>query len=61
MEAPGVDAILRASRNNFAIVSLQELDVVHRVDMPNESLEELSVGLRGFIVPDLYHIILASS
>lgn len=61
MEAPSVDAVLRASRNNFTIVSLQELYVVHRVDMPNESLEELGVGLRGFIVPDLYHIILASS
>lgn len=60
IELPHVDAISKPNTENLFIVAGIENNVVDRVRVPNETLEEIRNSLLGFIIPDFDHVIFTS-
>ena len=60
IKVPQVDTVLFSAADNGGVVSGAEHGTLHRVGVPDESLEVIWGGLGSFVVPYLKHRVLTS-
>ena len=61
IELPNIDAVEFSYSDDLLVVSWVKEDIIHLVRVTNETLEEVRMRLLGIVVPDLYHVVLATS